>query len=190
MKRTLGISIMATVALFASACGSGEEATQTETGTETSTESNSSAERGGTSTITFALPDGVSEVADYSPTDGWTKSYTDNPENPTIVIRVSDDLGRTPDADSTVGVLRGEAMLNGAYGPDWSPGEVEKLEVDNADIGIEYSFSTKQEDADITGTWFLLSHDESEKVTGVEVIGTDVSPALVSQIRDSLEYTP
>ncbi|WP_311342206.1 hypothetical protein [Corynebacterium riegelii] len=190
MKRTLGISIMATVALFASACGSGEEATQTETGTETSTESNSSAERGGTSTITFALPDGVSEVADFSPTDGWTKSYTDNQESPTIVIRVSDDLGRTPDADSTVGVLRGEAMLNGAYGPDWSPGEVEKLEVDNADIGIEYSFSTKQKDADITGTWFLLSHDESEKVAGVEVIGTDVSPALVSQIRDSLEYTP
>ncbi|WP_141737367.1 hypothetical protein [Corynebacterium sp. HMSC29G08] len=81
---------MASMTLFASACGSGEEAAQTETSTATS----SVAQRGGTSTITFALPEGVSEVTDYSPTDGWTKSYTDNPENPTIIIRVSDDLGR------------------------------------------------------------------------------------------------
>ena len=75
--------------------------------------------RSGASTITFELPDGVSEVPDYEPTDGWTKSFTDNPSDPKVVIRVSDDLGRTAEADSTLGVIRGEAMFGGTHGGDF-----------------------------------------------------------------------
>ena len=32
--------------------------------------------------------------------------------------------------------------------------------------------------------------DESEKVSGIEIIGTGISPSQVDEIRDSLEYTP
>ena len=74
-----------------------------------------------TSTLSFELPEGVSEVDDHEPTDGWTESHSDNPDEPTIVIRVS---------------------------------------------------------------------DESEKVSGIEIIGTGISPSQVDEIRDSLEYTP
>lgn len=100
MKRFFSFSVLTSVVLLMSACGLGGSGSQPE---------DSNANRAGASTITFELPDGVSEVPDYEPTDGWTKSFTDNPSDPKVVIRVSDDLGRTAEADSTVGVLRGEA---------------------------------------------------------------------------------
>ena len=167
--------------LLVSACGLGGGGSQSE---------DSNANRAGGSTITFELPDGVSEVADYEPTDGWTKSFTDNPSDPTVVIRVSDDLGRTAEADSTLGVIQTEAMFGGPYGEDFSSEKVSKLEVKNADVGVEASFTTTQEEATVNGTWMFVSNRKSEKVAGVEIIGTSVSPAMVDGIRDSLEYTP
>ena len=174
------IALMTTV-LLVSACGLGGGEGQPE---------DSNANRAGGSTITFELPDGVSEVTDYEPTDGWTKSFTDNPSDPTVVIRVSDDLGRTAEADSTLGVIQTEAMFGGPYGEDFSSEKVSKLEVENADVGVEASFTTKQDEATVNGTWMLVSNSKSEQVAGVEIIGTGVSPAMVDGIRDSLEYTP
>lgn len=171
----------ATVALLVSACGLGGSGSQSE---------DSNPNRGGASTITFALPDGVSEVPDYEPTDGWTKSFTDNPSDPTVVIRVSDDLGRTAEADSTLGVIQTEAMFGGPYGEDFSSEKVSKLEVKNADVGVEASFTTTQEETTVNGTWMFVSNRKSEKVAGVEIIGTSVAPAMIDGIRDSLEYTP
>ncbi len=174
------VSLVITV-LLVSACGLGGGEDQPE---------DSNANRAGASTISFELPDGVSEVPDYEPTDGWTKSFADNPSDPKVVIRVSDDLGRTAEADSTLGVIRGEAMFNGTYGEGFSPEKVSKLVVANADVGVEASFTTKQNEATINGTWLLVSNSKSEKVAGVEIIGTGVSPAMVEGIRHSLEYTP
>ena len=167
--------------LLVSACGLGGSESQPE---------GSHVNRAGASTITFELPDGVSEVPDYEPTDGWTKSFTDNPSDPTVVIRVSDDLGRAAEADSTLGVIRGEAMFGGPYGEDFSSEKVSKLEVKNADVGVEASFTTTQEEATVNGTWMFVSNRKSEKVAGVEIIGTSVAPAMIDGIRDSLEYTP
>ena len=181
MKRFFGISVFASTLLLVSACGLGGGESQPE---------NNNANRAGASTISFELPDGVSEVPDYEPTGGWTKSFADNPSDPKVVIRVSDDLGRTAEADSTLGVIRGEAMFGGSYGEDFSPEKVSKLEVKNADVGVEASFTTKQEEATVNGTWMLVSNRKSEKVAGVEIIGTGVSPAMIDGIRDSLEYTP
>ncbi|MGX6451661.1 hypothetical protein [Brevibacterium paucivorans] len=181
MKRFFGISVFASTLLLIAACGLGGDGSQP-------TDSNSN--RAGGSTISFELPDGVSEVPDYEPTGGWTKSFADNPSDPKVVIRVSDDLGRTAEADSTLGVIRGEAMFGGSYGEDFSPEKVSKLEVKNADVGVEASFTTKQEEATVNGTWMLVSNRKSEKVAGVEIIGTGVSPAMIDGIRDSLEYTP
>ena len=174
------IALVTTVLLVA-ACGLGGGEGQPE---------NSNANRAGGSTITFELPDGVSEVTDYEPTDGWTKSFTDNPSDPTVVIRVSDDLGRTAEADSTLGVIQTEAMFGGPYGEDFSSDKVSKLEVKNADVGVEASFTTTQEEATVNGTWMFVSNRKSEKVAGVEIIGTSVAPAMIDGIRDSLEYTP
>ncbi|GAA1188216.1 hypothetical protein GCM10009585_01190 [Brevibacterium paucivorans] len=181
MKRLFGISVLTSAVLLMSACGMGGEANDTD---------DSSSNRAGASTISFELPDGVSEVPDYEPTDGWTKSFSDNPSDPTVVIRVSDDLGRTAEADSTLGVIRGEAMFNKTYGEDFSPEKVSKLEVKNADVGVEASFKTKQEESNVNGTWMFVSNRKSEKVAGVEIIGTSVPPAMIDGIRESLEYTP
>lgn len=170
-----------TAVLLVSACGLG--------GGEGQPEDNNS-NRAGASTITFELPDGVSEVTDYEPAGGWTKSFADNPSDPTVVIRVSDDLGRTAEADSTLGVIQTEAMFGGPYGEDFSSEKVSKLEVKNADVGVEASFTTTQEEATVNGTWMFVSNRKSEKVAGVEIIGTSVAPAMIDGIRDSLEYTP
>lgn len=174
MKRLFEASFLALAVLLLPACGSSED------------DSN----RVSTSTLSFGLPEGVSEVDDYEPTDGWTKSYSDNPDDPTIIIRVSDDLDRTSDADSTLGVIRGEAMTNGTYGADFSGEEVSKLEVENADIGVEATFNTSAGSEKVHGAWMLLSNDDSDNVSGIEIIGTDVSPSQVDEIRDSLEYNP
>ena len=174
-------AVLMAAVLLVSACGLGGGGSQPE---------DSNANRAGGSTITFELPDGVSEVTDYEPTDGWTKSFTDNPSDPTVVIRVSDDLGRTAEADSTLGVIQTEAMFGGPYGEDFSSEKVSKLEVKNADVGVEASFTTTQEEATVNGTWMFVSNQTSEKVAGVEIIGTGVSPAMVDSIRNSLEYTP
>lgn len=169
------------VVLLVSACGLGGGEGQPE---------DSNSNRAGASTITFELPDGVSEVADYEPTDGWTKSFTDNPSDPTVVIRVSDDLGRAAEADSTLGVIQTEAMFGGPYGEDFSSEKVSKLEVKNADVGVEASFTTTQEEATVNGTWMFVSNRESERVAGVEIIGTGVTASVIDGIRNSLEYTP
>ena len=182
MKRLFGFSAFVSTLLLVSACGFGGDNGQRE--------DDDSSNRAGGSTITFELPDGVSEVTDYEPTDGWTKSFTDNPSDPSVVIRVSDDLGRTAEADSTLGVIQTEAMFGGPYGEDFSSEKVSKLEVKNADVGVEASFTTTQEETTVNGTWMFVSNRKSEKVAGVEIIGTSVAPAMIDGIRDSLEYTP
>ena len=63
-------------------------------------------------------------MTDYEPTAGWTKALADNPSDPKVVIRVRDDLGRTAEADSTSGVIRGEAMFGGTHGGDFSAEKV------------------------------------------------------------------
>ena len=55
---------------------------------------------------------------------------------------------------------------------------------------VEASFKTKQEESNVNGTWMFVSNRKSEKVAGVEIIGTSVPPAMIDGIRESLEYTP
>ncbi|MGW9825492.1 hypothetical protein ACUXNS_000476 [Brevibacterium pityocampae] len=162
------------LALSAAACG-GPEGTAIET-----------------STVKVTVPEGWIESTDEAAiSEGWEIAYVDDGADPHRVIRVSEDLGLAPAADTSAGSLQARSMFSQSYGSGFRVVDKSDFTLARADRAIEVEFEFTLENGDtMTGYWWLFS-DRSVGVTaGVELTGADISVDEAEAVRDSIRYTP
>lgn len=142
--------------------------------------------------VTVTIPEGWSEVTDESALQGgWGAAYADDPEDPTMQVRISSDLGYAPAADSTFSSLQAEAMFNGAFGEGFSIDKREDWSLRGADRALRASFSsTIDGDVELDGRWWLFSTPEVGTTAGVELSGPEFSDETAEAIEDSISYSP
>lgn len=151
-----------------------------------------SGERVTSGSTSVEVPEGFVEITDGPLTSGgWEHVYADSEDDPTTLLRMSQDLGRAPAADTTFSSLQGEALFQNSYGPDFSVIKRTDIDIRNADraLEVEFSYATDAGDA-MTGYWWLFSSTSTGATAAVEISGEDLSAEDAEAVKKSIRYKP